>query len=442
MKNAFLNKCIGNLYAYLKKSGLSVLLFPTQVRKDLQVLKKDEKKYYIKKITRFLGILCSAIFIVIVVVIDSRHIDTTIHCIERPESFEKAKEVYLQVGGEQTYALEIHPTQLTELQAEEQFYALVTFLEKYMLGENLDVMQITGNLVLPQSVEEYPFDIYWESDKAHIIDDVGNVYRENIKEDELVTLTAICAYMEHQWEQEFVVQVKKEDVSKEILYERNLKTYLLEEEERTRTSKVWNLPTSFQKEALTYSVAEGSQKEVLFVILLLVSGVALWIGSDKDLHNNRKKMQEKLEEEYLNFVSGFSLYISAGLNLQAAMKACVKDYKRREPEGDMLRELLLDFEKDMLNGYSFQSAWERFANRTDHVYYRKLAGLLQQGLFNGTHDLANALQQEVTKIREDKRRNCRVKGEKISTALIAPMMLQLCVVMALIMFPAFSNMQF
>ena len=52
------------------------------------------------------------------------------------------------------------------------------------------------------------------------------------------------------------------------------------------------------------------------------------------------------------------------------------------------------------------------------------------------------LEKEVIKAREEKRRQCKVIGERISTALLAPMMLQLGVVIALIMIPAFSGMQF
>ena len=78
----------------------------------------------------------------------------------------------------------------------------------------------------------------------------------------------------------------------------------------------------------------------------------------------------------------------------------------------------------------------------DDLNYRKLAGLLNQGMLNGTQGLAVLLEKEVIKIREEKRRHSKVAGEKISTALIAPMMLQLGVVIALIMIPAFSGMQF
>ena len=85
---------------------------------------------------------------------------------------------------------------------------------------------------------------------------------------------------------------------------------------------------------------------------------------------------------------------------------------------------------------------ERFIEAADDVNYRRLAGLLSQGMVNGAQGLAVLLEKEVDKTREEKRRQSKATGEQISTALIAPMMLQLGIVIALIMIPAFTNMQF
>ena len=85
---------------------------------------------------------------------------------------------------------------------------------------------------------------------------------------------------------------------------------------------------------------------------------------------------------------------------------------------------------------------ERFVAVTDDANYRRLAGLLSQGMLNGAQGLAVLLEKDVDKTREEKRRKSKVIGEQISTALIAPMMLQLGIVIALIMIPAFTGMQF
>ena len=83
-----------------------------------------------------------------------------------------------------------------------------------------------------------------------------------------------------------------------------------------------------------------------------------------------------------------------------------------------------------------------FAEKTDDINYKRLAGILNQGIVNGAQGLAGVLEEEATKVRDEKRRQSKVKGEQVSTALIAPMMLQLGIIIALIMIPAFTNMYF
>lgn len=443
MKKSFILKNVEALYDLLKRSKLSVFLFPRQVRGDLEALNQDTKNYYVQKLMRSMCVLLILLFILICG-LKSIYVarNSTINAIKRPKSYGEQEEVSLRVDGIDTYTLDISPHMLTETEAKQAFDDFVTEITDYILGNNQDAMEITENLTLPDKVEGYPFNIYWESEKEHIIDCVGNVYREQLEQDELVKLTAVCTYMEYQWETEFCVQVQKEILSEEEAYKRSLGTYLLEDEKNNRLSEVWNLPEYFQGVKIQYQKVEKWDKLIILAGLVCITGIALWIGSDKDLHNERKKRQALYEEAYLNFVSSLALYISAGLNLQMAMKYCVNDYTRKKSAGHILRELLSDFEKDISNGYSFQAALDLFANKADHIYYKRLSGLLQQGLLNGTNDLARSLEQEVEKIREDKRRQCKVKGEKMSSALIAPMLLQLCIVIAFIMLPAFSNMQF
>lgn len=443
MKKDIVLKVAGQIYERLRKRKIAVFLFPPQVKRDLSVLNQEERTYYVQKLMQLLCV-CLIFLLAICFGIRNAYVarSTQVKTIERPKLDAKSTEITLQVAGGEAYTVEVSSRILTQEEAKAVFDEFSQDIEQHILGSNQSAMEITKDLALTDSIPGYPFTIYWESEKEHIIDNVGNVYRERLERDELVTITAICTYMENQWETELCVRVLKEELLEEERYKRELEQYLIEDEKNSRHSEVWNLPEHFDGKSVQYRLVPKWDKFIILGSLILVAGLFLWIGNDKDIHNARKKRQELFEADYLNFVSSLSLYISAGLNLQTALKYCVKDYERKRPAKDMLREALLGFEKDLLNGYSFQSALDMFADRADHSYYKRLAGLLQQGLLNGTSDLAITLRQEVDKIREDKRRQCKMRGDKMSSALIAPMLLQLCIVMALIMLPAFSNMQF
>lgn len=443
MKKICLLNNIEKVYRLLKKSKVAAFLFPRQVRDDLEILQKDVKTYYTKKLLQSVCIILVLLGILLLgirSVYQAKKVSVTE--LERSNPGEEKQAVSLRIGGSDIYKLEVAPYELSEEEAKKMFDDFTTEITNYVLGNNVTAMEITENLRLVEKVEPYPFQIIWESEKEHIIDNVGNVYRENLLEDELVKLTAICTYMEYQWETDFYVQVCRETLSEDEAFKRNLNKYLVEDEKSKRFSKVWELPADFQGTELQYRPVKKWDKLILLMGLVCITGIALWIGSDKDLHNERKKRQLLFEEAYLNFVSSLALYLSAGLNLQTTMKYCVNDYAVKKPPGHILREVLSEYEKDISNGYSFQGALELFASRADHLYYRRLCGLLQQGQLNGTNHLASVLELEVENIREDKRRQCKIKGEKMSSALIAPMMLQLCIVIVFIMLPAFSNMQF
>ena len=180
---------------------------------------------------------------------------------------------------------------------------------------------------------------------------------------------------------------------------------------------------------------------MILALLVGIAGILIWVGQDKDLHSSRVKRQQEFQLEYTAFIGSLSLYISSGVNLQVALQLCTNDYKRRKPKGHLLREALLEFQKDVQNGYGFEKALNRLAKTADDANYRKLAGLLNQGMINGIQGLAALLEQEVQKAQDEKRRQSRVKGEEISTALIVPMILQLGIIIALVMIPAFTSMQ-
>lgn len=443
MKSRIIHKVVTIIYNHLRKSKWAVFFFPMQVKRDLQALSKEECEYYSEKIFHFLLVVILLLLVIICGAVNAYRVNSyQVNVIERPKADEEKRDVELRVGSGDVFDLEVLPRILTKEEAEMVFSEFLPKLEQYILGNNQDAMSVTENLLLIDHLPGYPFSIYWESGEEQIIDNVGTVYREHLENDELVTITAICTYLDYQWEPEICVRVLREELTEEERYKRALRLFLSEADEQQRYSDILQLPEAFEGQAMVYRDVAKWDKFMILGMLLCVTAFLLWYGGDQDLRKERKKRQAVFEEDYLNFVNGLSLYLSAGLNLQTAMRYCVKDYSHKKPEGDRLREALLNFDKDLANGYSFQRALDVFAERADHIYYKRLAGLLQQGVLNGTSDLARRLREEVGKIREDKRRQCKIKGEKMSSALIAPMLLQLCVVIALIMLPAFSNMQF
>ncbi len=439
-----LQKVVERIYSMLRKSRLAYLYFPKEVRNDIQLLGKDERKYYIQKLQYTCGLLlvCTVIAVVYIMslLLDSSR---KITALKRPEVYQENQEVVLQVGdSEEVYSLEIAPVALSVEEAEKMFEKAVVLLKGSILGNNVSLDAVTENLVLEEYLEGYPFDIYWESDREDIVDTLGTVNREGITEDTIVILTAEFCYEDWVWREQFGILVLKEQLSEEERYRRDLGNFLIKEEAADREEDVWTLPGEFEGEELQYHVIEKDYTLLWLALLTAVTGIVIWLSQDYDLRAERRKRQEVFRTEYASLVNSLSLYISAGMTLQKAMLLCVRDYERRKPPEHLLRVALGEFRKDMENGYGFAAAIGRFSELCDDANYKKMAGLLTQGVMNGAQGLSVLLEKEAEQVNEEKRRQVKVKGEQVSTALIAPMMLQLGIVIALIMLPAFNGLQF
>ena len=444
MMQTGLRKVAKFLYEILKISPLAYICFPRSVQSDILMLGVDEEEYYVQKLVYvceifLIGTMLATICFGYLWYEQRGDVDR----IERPEAYEKSEEIMLKVGQQDDiFLLEIAPVQLTWEQADQKIKLLSEELQTYILGQNESLERIERDLYLPEYVDGYPFELYWESGNEKLIDSLGVVNRKGLKEDQLVELAVTFYYKEWMWEERFAVLLLKEVLTPEEQYTRDLEQLLKEAEESNRESKEWKLPEFFERETLQYQKEQDDHTVLFLVLLTIVAGCAVWIGKDQDICNMRNKRKELFQREYVTFVESLSLYISAGINLQTALQFCTSDYIKRTSEDNVLRISLIEYQKDIRNGMSFWEAMQRLVTTADDLSYRKLAGLLNQGILNGAQGLAVLLEKEVIKIREEKRRQSKVAGEKVSTALIAPMMLQLGVVIALIMIPAFSGMQF
>ncbi len=420
------------------------VFFPRDVEQDIKTLKRDLGEYYARKILLSGTMIFAGILLMIGYVVWLKYYaGKPVGEIKRPKYSEETIQVVLKADNiADEILLELAPQQLSKEEADVLVQEVTEQMEAIILAENTTLNNVTADLYLPEKIDQYPFEIYWESDNEEVIDYTGKVNRYDLKENKIVNLTAVLYYEDWMWKSQMAVCVEKEMLTEEEQYKRQIVEAIKNEEVLQREEAAFILPSEVVNNSVVYRVEKDNHSLLILSILLLVSAVMLWIGQDNDLRRERDKKREIFELEYVPFVSSFSMYISAGVTLQGAMNLCIKDYSIRKTEDNLFCRALSEFQRDIQNGYGFIAAMDRFSAQTDNANYRRLAGLLNQSTLNGSRGLASALEEEVTKIQEEKRRKCKVKGEQISTALIGPMMLQLGIVIALIMIPAFSNMQF
>lgn len=180
---------------------------------------------------------------------------------------------------------------------------------------------------------------------------------------------------------------------------------------------------------------------------LFLGGAALigiMFAKKEDEKKQKKKREESLIASYPGIVSTLQLLLSSGMTVFGAWERIVKSYlKKRDdgkPEVFVYEEMLFTF-RLIQDGMGEKNAYEDFAKRCGVSCYRKLISLLVQNMRKGNADLISLLEKESENAYETMKSSTKIKGEKVQTKLLVPMMLNLAVVIVAIIVPAMMGMK-
>ena len=155
----------------------------------------------------------------------------------------------------------------------------------------------------------------------------------------------------------------------------------------------------------------------------------------------RKRFQ--MQADYPDIVSRILLFLQAGLTVRSAVEKIAKDYintcKRYGYKRRTAYEELVEIYGEMEGGLPEAQAYERLGNRCGLSEYKVLSVLLIQNLKKGNQGVLTLLERESAAAIEERKRKAKISGEQASAKLLGPMFMQLALVMALVMIPAFLS---
>lgn len=421
-----------------------------QVEKDLRSLHPGEGKerlktdYYIKKISLSLAIfLVGTLFGILVKYnsLSSLLLDEEGR-ISRGSYKEGSVEVRLKADsrekGEEVFRIEVAPMQLTGEQMEILFNDLLEKLPEYILGENESLEEVTSDLVLEESYEDYPFLTEWESSNLSVVGNTGRVYATEAPVP--VDLNVKVTYGEVVREETLPLWVVPKVLSPEEKAHADLEGLLLASEYDSRREEVWKLPDVWQGEAVEWQQEVDDYSMVVWM-LATVTSVSVFVMSDQDLHKQLEQRKKLMQRDYPDIVHKLVLYVGAGMTTRGAFQKIAGDYKQK---GEMAPrpayEEMLYACRELHSGVSEGVVYEHFGKRTGLQEYVRLGTLLTQNLKKGNSTLLERLKEEADRAGEEKLQSCKRLGEEAGTKLLVPMVLMLVVVMVMIMIPAFSSM--
>lgn len=179
---------------------------------------------------------------------------------------------------------------------------------------------------------------------------------------------------------------------------------------------------------------------MLLTGLFLIAAMAILVMKGREEQVQLQKRYEELLMDYPGLIMKFTLLVQAGMTVRKAFQKISLDYGRKRkrnprPAYEEIRIVCYEME----SGVSESEAYRRFGERCGQAKYKTFATLLIQNLQKGSRQMADMLERESTEAWEERKRKARVLGEAAATKLLAPMIMMLIVVMAIVMIPAFMS---
>lgn len=451
MKKDFLYKTAERIWKLLQKRERSGKWYSEQVKENLEKLypftsKDREREYYIRKIRLSLLLCLTGAFLAagagIYGLLQPPVKDNK---ISRQGYGGTARNIPVEVmtDGEEPYEFEL---QVRERiyggeQLQKMYESAVMKLEEVILGENESLEHVETDLDLVSELPGYPFQITWESGDYSVMDSEGKLQEGILPAEGVPTgLNAIFVYEDFRAEYLFYLQIYPRTLTEKEKKEQGILEAVRKAEEESREEEMLFLPTEAGGDKLLW---RSRQNRNWLAALLLTAGTAVLVYflKDEDLKREVRRREGQMRLTYPEMVSKLSVYLGAGMTLRGAWEKICADYERgkRDRGRNPVYEEMNIACQEMKSGVSEIRAYEQFGRRCGMRLYSKFSTLLTQNLRKGSTKLGPALKEESRLAFEERKNAARKAGEEAGTKLLFPMVLLLCVVMFMILLPAFMT---
>lgn len=427
----------------------------SRIKNDLSTLKPTNKgeeqaaEYYIKKIGLSIVIIVAGTIMALLLVIK----DNKEQIIDNKTGLSRTSYggittsqnlVAQNSDGEEigTYKVTVEARKYTEEELAKLQEELASKMESIILSQNESLDEVRSDLNLVNSVEGYPFKIQWTSDCYRVLGFTGKVSNGDVPDaGTYVNLTAKYTAQDQVYEQKFCVCVYPRILTDKEARDEYMNELIETSDADSETEIYQTLPDNFGDQKITWKKEIQDQSTVLMILVLII-GVLLYFIKDEQVKNSIKDREEEMIRDYSQIISKLVLYLGAGMTLRAIFEKLCIDYEKSLQRGLPKRyayEEIRVMVNELKTGESEARAYEMFGLRCRSQPYTRLVNLLSQNLKKGNSSLLPLLKQEAAKASEERLNIARKAGEKVSTKLLAPMMLMLGIVMVIIMYPAFTS---
>lgn len=336
-------------------------------------------------------------------------------------------------------AVRIGERRYTKEEAADAIHMAAEELSAQIAGGNESLEQVQSRLELVTWLDKYGISVRWQPDDTELISASGEVFNSGCPESGRETfLTATLKAGEYAEDYIYRVNVLPPGRTQEEKELAAFENFLMEKEEEQKYSEVFILPEEFEGKTLTYSADRG-RSSLMFPLLGILAAILLPLKDRQREQEAKKKREWQMMMDYSEILSRLVVFLGAGLPVRKAWAKIVEDYRRTEEKAGKraaYEEMAAAYYL-MQRGVPEIQAYSEFGNRCRVLPYRKLAGILEQNVKNGSKSLTPVLEAEMEAAFEQRKNLARHLGEEASTKLLLPLFMMLLIVMVMITVPAF-----
>ena len=336
-------------------------------------------------------------------------------------------------------AVRIGERRYTKEEAADAIHMAAEELSAQIAGGNESLEQVQSRLELVTWLDKYGISVRWQPDDTELISASGEVFNSGCPESGRETfLTATLKAGEYAEDYIYRVNVLPPGRTQEEKELAAFENFLMKKEEEQKYSEVFILPEEFEGKTLTYSADRG-RSSLMFPLLGILAAILLPLKDRQREQEAKKKRECQMMMDYSEILSRLVVFLGAGLPVRKAWAKIVEDYRRTEEKAGKraaYEEMAAAYYL-MQRGVPEIQAYSEFGNRCRVLPYRKLAGILEQNVKNGSKSLTPVLEAEMEAAFEQRKNLARRLGEEASTKLLLPLFMMLLIVMVMITVPAF-----
>jgi hypothetical protein len=352
-------------------------------------------------------------------------------------AYNKSYEVYVDglLDREVLVKLPVSHRSYSDEEIDEVFEKCMKVLESAILGKNPSLQEVSDDLNLINSIKEYGILVEWISETPELIDAMGTVNNENLKEAKDAVLKVFLTDRKREAQYLINVRVIPKNYTKEELSIKKFMSKLEAIDKENISKEGYTLPDSFEGKKLSYRQEESKDIHIIWIMGIVIA-ILLYVKDMMALKDKREYKAREMLLDYPEIVSKLMVFIGAGLSVRSAWERIVIDYENLAGGKRFAYEEMSSSLTKLKTGVHESRVYKDFGRNCAIKQYMKLASLLDQNRKSGVNNLRQILSVEMASAWEERINIARRQGEEASTKLLLPLLMLLIVVLIIIMLPA------